>query len=665
MLHPKYRPDIDGLRAVAVISVVLFHAFPEEVKGGFVGVDIFFVISGFLISLIILNNLHADNFSFAEFYFRRVRRIFPALILVMASTLFCGWFLLFQDEYRQLAKHVASGVGFVSNIVLWSESGYFDNDAQFKPLLHLWSLGVEEQYYLLWPLLAWIAWRLRLQVFLPVSLIIAASFFYNIYSVKLEPAAAFYLPVTRFWELMLGSFLASAVLAKSDWLDACNSHANWLSFLGAILIGFGIYFLSSEMLFPGWLALIPVSGAGLLIVAGPNALVNRRILSSKIAIWIGLISYPLYLWHWPIISFIRIVEGGVAKNSAMLVAMIVSVILAWATYQLIEKPIRSGSVKSIGVTTLCLSMLFLGGIGFSVYSSEAFSKTRLAGLVDPEIVKALGDYPFPKGLEKTSFAGENLYQNHNGDPEVLLVGDSHIEHLSPLVTNSYPGRIARNIGFLTSGGCPPIPGVFEDFHPDCANFIQRVEDYLAEHKTVNTLVIGACWNCYFIKQALPVPVDGDHYNFYFRDGDRKESFRYGAGKTMAMQSLSEFVRRLSNKYTIYFILDNPMDKRLSPVNMLGGVRGRKGLIFSSDLPSLTVDAAEFSLDPSQLSLNAELKKLIGDGDIKLVELNELVCPGNKCRPLTIDNKPIYSDTHHMRPFFVREKLVALNPVIYR
>ena len=157
--HPKYRPDIDGLRAIAVLSVVLYHAFPSTVEGGFIGVDIFFVISGFLISTIIFDNIHDGSFSFAEFYARRVRRIFPALVLVLCFCLGLGWFALFADEYKQLGLHVSSGAGFISNLVLWHESGYFDLSAEFKPLLHLWSLGIEEQYYLIWPLLIWGAWK--------------------------------------------------------------------------------------------------------------------------------------------------------------------------------------------------------------------------------------------------------------------------------------------------------------------------------------------------------------------------------------------------------------------------------------------------------------------------------------------------------------------------
>ena len=201
LTHPKYRADIDGLRAIAVLSVVLFHAFPTlqlsifpslHIAGGFIGVDIFFVISGFLISTIIFDNLERGSFSFLEFYSRRIKRIFPALLLVLITCFAFGWFALLADEYKQLGKHIAAGAGFVSNFVLWNESGYFDNSAETKPLLHLWTLGIEEQFYIIWPLLLWAGWKRKFNL-LTITLIIATiSFVLNIKGVRTDPVATFY-----------------------------------------------------------------------------------------------------------------------------------------------------------------------------------------------------------------------------------------------------------------------------------------------------------------------------------------------------------------------------------------------------------------------------------------------------------------------------------------
>lgn len=208
--HPKYRADIDGLRAIAVISVVGFHASPNLIRGGFIGVDIFFVISGFLISTIILENLKRNSFSFIEFYCRRIKRIFPALIVVLLSSLaFAGfslWILdssLTYDKIEAIGKHTLAGAGFVSNLVLWNESNYFDLDANLKPLQHLWSLGVEEQFYIVWPLLLWLLWKAKLNVLIFTLIIIMISFVLNVVTTSNNQAAAFYSPLTRFWELLL------------------------------------------------------------------------------------------------------------------------------------------------------------------------------------------------------------------------------------------------------------------------------------------------------------------------------------------------------------------------------------------------------------------------------------------------------------------------------
>lgn len=296
LTHPKYRPDIDGLRAIAILSVVGFHAFPNWVKGGFIGVDIFFIISGYLISTIIYGSLERNSFSFVEFYIRRIKRIFPALILVLAACFIFGWFALLADEYKQLGKHIAGGAGFISNFSLWNESGYFDNLSETKPLLHLWSLGIEEQYYIVWPLLLWFAWKLRLNLLTITLLIATVSFILNIKGIGNDPVAVFYSPQTRFWELLIGSLLAYLTLYKHNhpsmanhnldvWFDKwiypaifsrapeanSNARINFQSMCGAALIATGIFIIAKEQAFPGWWALLPTIGAVLIIAAGKQA----------------------------------------------------------------------------------------------------------------------------------------------------------------------------------------------------------------------------------------------------------------------------------------------------------------------------------------------------------------------------------------------------------
>lgn len=273
LTHPKYRPDIDGLRAIAVLSVVIYHAFPKLVRGGFIGVDIFFVISGFLISTIIMGSLERNSFSFIEFYSRRIKRIFPALLLVLITSFVFGWFALLADEYKQLGKHIAGGAGFVSNFLFWNESGYFDNAAETKPLLHLWSLGIEEQFYIIWPLLLWLVWKKRFN-FLTMTIMVAViSFALNISKVHDDAVAAFYSPQTRLWELLVGSVLAYMTLHRQSLFPKLKHKLDiWLSqivyaqapenkvkilrdaqsVLGAFLILTGWLVITKERHFPGW-----------------------------------------------------------------------------------------------------------------------------------------------------------------------------------------------------------------------------------------------------------------------------------------------------------------------------------------------------------------------------------------------------------------------------
>ena len=276
LTHPKYRADIDGLRALAVLSVVCFHAFPYWLKGGFIGVDIFFVISGFLISTIIFENLDKGTFSFSEFYARRINRIFPALILVLIACFAFGWFALLADEYKQLGKHIAAGAGFVSNFVFWNESGYFDNAAETKPLLHLWTLGIEEQFYIVWPLLLWSAWKRKFNLLSLTLVITTLSFALNIKGLHSDAVATFYSPQTRFWELLIGSTLAYVTLYKPNllatkkqklntYLNAIiyapssqsndNTLRNIQAIIGATLIGIGLLLITKERHFPGTWAL--------------------------------------------------------------------------------------------------------------------------------------------------------------------------------------------------------------------------------------------------------------------------------------------------------------------------------------------------------------------------------------------------------------------------
>lgn len=382
-----YRPDIDGLRAIAVLAVVVFHAFPTLAHGGFVGVDVFFVISGFLISKHIWEELGTGTFSIRTFYARRIRRIFPALAAVLLACLLAGWLILTPDEYEQLGKHVVGGAIFVSNIVLWKESGYFDNAADTKPLLHLWSLGIEEQFYIVWPLLLALFWRCTRHLGWAMLAILGASLAWSLAVARHDVVADFYSPLTRFWELALGAGLA---LLAAHRPAAGADYRSLISWLGLGLILGAVFVVEESYAFPGAWALLPTVGAACLIHAGEGAWPNRQILSSRLLVWIGLISYPLYLWHWPLLSFARIMESGTPSVEVRFWLVAASIVLAWLTYRFLERPVRSRPRSGVIVLVLCLAIFLLGAAGLAVKKLDGMKSRHLAMLNGDPATLALG-----------------------------------------------------------------------------------------------------------------------------------------------------------------------------------------------------------------------------------------------------------------------------------
>ena len=364
-----YRPDIDGLRAIAVLSVVIFHFFPASIQGGFVGVDIFFVISGYLISKHIWEELGAEKFSIATFYARRVRRIFPALSVVLLACLAMGWVILTPAEYEQLGKHTVAGAIFVSNLIFWKEAGYFDNAADTKPLLHLWSLGIEEQFYIVWPLFLALFWRYSRHLGWAFLGILGVSLTYSMVVVQHDTVADFYSPLTRFWELATGAVAAHLAASKRR-ISLMN--CSIISSLGFCLILCALIFIRKDDLFPGAWALLPTIGAACLIYAGVNARFNRQVLAHRWLVWVGLISYPLYLWHWPLLSFARIMESGTPTQETRLGLIVASFLLAWLTYRFVERPLRSAPRNGIAVLVLCLAMVLVGAAGLAVKKLDGF-----------------------------------------------------------------------------------------------------------------------------------------------------------------------------------------------------------------------------------------------------------------------------------------------------
>jgi peptidoglycan/LPS O-acetylase OafA/YrhL len=425
----SYRADIDGLRALAVLSVVAFHANPSLLHGGFVGVDVFFVISGFLISGLILDDLQNGSFSFLEFYARRVRRLFPALITVLLTVWGIGWFVMLPPEFAALGDYMLAGVSFVANILTFSQIDYFDAPAATKPLLHLWSLGVEEQFYVVFPAVIVLAWRAG-KVRSALLVLGALSFLANIILTHRYPSFSFYLPVTRFWEFVAGALLADHA-AQQRRLDRPISREppsrlrEMCSVAGLLLIAKGFISITSQS-FPGWWALLPVVGTVLIIGAGPQTWINRKVMADPRLRAIGLFSYPLYLWHWPLLvigrSYVDYVgEDRLHAYTTTISAIGLAFVLSWLTYQFIERPVRARrpliAMRRVAVASFaCAASVAI--LGFATAQSIGFL-TRY-----PSDVQALLT-PLVYGVD---FPVEDESKNQSR-PLVVPYGDSHARHL--------------------------------------------------------------------------------------------------------------------------------------------------------------------------------------------------------------------------------------------
>jgi peptidoglycan/LPS O-acetylase OafA/YrhL len=655
-----YRPDIDGLRAIAVISVVGFHAFPDWVKGGFIGVDIFFVISGYLISTIIIGGLAAGRFSFVKFYSRRIRRIFPALLVVLAICLALGWVVLLSDEYSQLGKHVFGGAGFISNLILWRESNYFDTAAYTKPLLHLWSLGVEEQFYLAWPLILWAAWNWRANLAVLTIAIIAVSFSLNVVLTESDRVAAFYSPLTRFWELMTGSLLAYLTLFNrrslqingsrfalfankivDAWQGNSRKLNNCVSVVGASLIAVGVATISREKAFPGWWALLPTLGAALLISAGAKAWLNSRFLANRFLVWIGLISYPLYLWHWPLLSLERIIEGQRPAAAVRATAVVISIATAWATYRLIEKPLRFG--ESLGAKALVLLslMVAIGLTGIAVHDKN--------GLPFRQVVAMNLNDGFEGGDNGVAVSGcgvsdsdKRLFavcaHDPRGEDKYALLGDSKAASLfGGLVrTSSEQGRWLFIGG--NNGNGAPVPVLSNDkIYAPYQKLTSIALTAIKDNKNLETVLLVAA-------SATLLGLHGD---------DSIEDMPNSAYYDVALQSVDNVVSQLIGAgKKVVLLVDNPTLP--DPKDCLD--RKVNSAVIAAILPPQTNGACTITI-ARHLKLSEKYTKLLAQiasrhpNQVTIFDTLKYMCDvrAGVC-PAYMNGRMLYSYTYHVSDY---------------
>lgn len=462
-----YRPDIDGLRALAVLSVIAFHAFPSWASGGFIGVDVFFVVSGFLITRLIQDALWRQSFSFSSFYAGRVRRLFPSLIVVLLACQFFGWFALLSDEYKALGKHIAASTIFIPNFILWAETGYFSFASDTKPLLHLWSLGIEEQFYLVWPAMIWLALRYRISLIKTGVVLLLASLALNVFLVDRAASATFFFPMTRIWELLFGGLLACVLRSEDKRVVSIRARLEQnsllfqaVSILGLVLVLAGVFFFHQDLYFPGVWALVPVLGTGALLVTGNRSWINRAVLSHRLLVWIGLISFPLYLWHWPLLSFARILEG--IKPDCQVRIMLIGMAFAMAavTFYLVERPIRSGRWLQGKTRILVFIMVAVGGVGLVTFLQEGFASRLSNKAVEAQLADLRFELPDSEGWYCGDLSHDAPRCHSTGpDPTVVVIGDSHALMIYSALRERFQAD-DKTIGLYgASDGCPPLLNV--------------------------------------------------------------------------------------------------------------------------------------------------------------------------------------------------------------
>jgi peptidoglycan/LPS O-acetylase OafA/YrhL len=472
-----HRPDIEGLRGVAVLSVFAVHSIPDAVRGGFVGVDVFFVLSGFLIASITLREQSQQGFSVRAFYLRRARRLLPALLVVLLA---CLWFAVvwaIPSDAKAIGKHVVAGAGFVSNLVLWSEAGYFDPASDLKPLLHLWSLGIEEQFYLGWPLLAWVLLRAGRHAVVAVVSVLCLSFGLNVGLIDLKAKAVFFMPFTRIWEMLVGVLLVTwnhrvaggPVGTVRAWLPAASPLHGRMPDLfaatGVVLLVAAVALIDKTVNFPGWWALLPTLGTFLVLAAGRAAWVNRRVLALPVLTFYGRISYPLYLWHWPLLTFPVLLNRSLDALQQVGL-LVVAVGLAVLTHYGVEQPLRFGRLAPRAPGFMLAALATVGALGWALVLSDgllARYPAQVRTIASEHLRQDMGKVRLGTCFQNSAalrqaHAGECIDREPAASPLLLLWGDSFAASLyaglrTLVEEQALPMRLAQFTGPL----CPPLP----------------------------------------------------------------------------------------------------------------------------------------------------------------------------------------------------------------
>jgi peptidoglycan/LPS O-acetylase OafA/YrhL len=629
----KYRAEIDGLRAFAVVPVILFHAGFEMFSGGFVGVDVFFVISGYLITTILIDDIENNRFSIIKFYERRARRILPALFFVILACIPFAWMWMLPSQMKDFSRSLIAVSLFASNILFWKESGYFAAASEEKPLLHTWSLAVEEQYYLLFPIFLFFAWRYgKDRVFWMIVICAFISLLLSEWGWRSNPNANFYLPPTRLWELLAGSITAFVV--QKHGLQSNNA----LALLGLAAVVFAIFAYDETTPFPSVYALVPVIGVVLLVLFGEKDTLAAKILSTKLFVGIGLISYSAYLWHQPLFAFARIRSAGDVSAKLMIGLSILSLVLAVGSWRYIEKPFRSAvnpfiSRKLIFIGSLVgfLSFVGFGGLGYFLngFGEQRYDKQYLA----------IRDISFLRSQRHERLGASGVR------PEWLLLGDSHADALQ----DQFSALLSKyNASALvgTVAGCPPSINLWRhdlDYKLKCHKHYLEILDNVKDLQ-INNVLISARYALYMnstrydngeggVEISATDKVIYDHLDY--KDVIRSDDLRHSAIE----RELVAFVGALTRlSVNIFIIRSIPEIGWNVPQQM----ERDNGLVSTS----------RSSYNSRVASLSGFYSKVSGLPNVTLLHSEEVLCDDVRCNAVSA-GFPLYYDTNHLSVYGAR------------
>jgi len=661
---PSYRPDIDGLRCLAVTPVVAYHAGVPWVSGGFTGVDIFFVVSGFLITSLVREQIIAERFSLADFYARRARRLFPALMTMLVVSSGFAWWLLMPSEFEDFGESLATSAAFSSNILFWSEAGYFDGPSDFKPLLHTWSLAVEEHFYLFFPALLLLlrATSVKSLALVVLGLFVLSLALQLIY-INRSPDAAFFLSPNRFWELLIGAITAIALRHSSP-----DKHGGPLreviAAVGLFCIGYAIFFFDNNTNFPGAAALMPCIGTALIIAsgAGGTSYINRA-LQWRPLVAIGLISYSLYLWHWPVLVFLKHFTVRSPTTAELTAAVAASFVLAWLSWRFVERPFhtppaqRAVSHANQASKETTRTTLKASGWAIALLIAAGLTVDQLDGIPGrlPDEVARIAQFVDDKPAERKRCSGKsaiqirseglckiNGQQNSQAEPEYLVWGDSHAMVLIPAFAQ-VSAEINRVGLSATRNGCAPLRGAFRpaaDPDQQCVAFNEAILEVIEQTPSITSVILIARWAIY-LESTRYKHESGKSLELI---DDQSKGSRRNESAQVARRSLQRTIKKLEQLGKSVTVFASTPEIGWDTPTVLAKSMWRQR--------DVAIAPSRAEHDKRQASSMQLLTELSGDA-IHVLDPAALLCPGDWCR-VQENGDPLYVDEDHLSSIGTRE-----------